>query len=308
MKTVYEQWKMNLTSTINNIKWKLIINVFVPRANWIPVKIRPLVNEILLWPIDMVYWLKGDRFLFPPRRIIYTMAFASKRKILEDAEKELGIIIKLTGMQPSWKVLDIGCGYGRLALVMTKYLNKEGSYDGIDIVPMGIKWCKENITPKYPNFNFKVAKIYNKLYNPHGKYKSSEYKFPYKSESFDLVFLISVFTHMLPEDVDNYLSQIYNVLKRKGICYATFFLLDRRRLKQKNYMTSKCSPKFKYDFGCFWGVSKNIHETTVAYDEEYIRMLYSKHNLNIEHIYYGSWRTGQKSFVGAQDVIIASKP
>ena len=45
--------------------------------------------------------------------------------------------------------------------------------------------------------------IYNKKYNPAGKCKWSEYGFSFETQSFDSVFLTSVFTHMLPQDMDN---------------------------------------------------------------------------------------------------------
>lgn len=81
----------------------------------------------------------------------------------------------------------------------------------------------KNITPKYPNFNFQLADIYNKMYNPQGKYKASDYKFPYANETFDFVFLTSVFTHLLPQDMERYLSEIARVLKKNGRCFITFF-------------------------------------------------------------------------------------
>ena len=63
-------------------------------------------------------------------------------------------------LQPNERVLDMGCGIGRMALPLTNYL-REGSYEGVDIVPRGIDWCRKNITAKHPNFQFQVADIYN---------------------------------------------------------------------------------------------------------------------------------------------------
>ena len=50
--------------------------------------------------------------------------------------------------------------------------------------------------------------------------------FPCADNSFDLVFLTSVFTHMFAGDVENYLSEISRVLKPGGKCLITWFLLD----------------------------------------------------------------------------------
>ena len=77
-----------------------------------------------------------------------------------------------------------------------------------------------------PNFDFTVVDIQNGAYNPTGKYKSSHFHFPYPDGSFDVVFLASLFTHMLPSDVKHYLHEIVRVLKPGGRSLITFFLLN----------------------------------------------------------------------------------
>ncbi len=44
------------------------------------------------------------------------------------------------------------------------------------------------------------------------------------------VLLTSVFTHMLPQDMDNYLSEVARVLKPDGRCLITYFLLNPESL------------------------------------------------------------------------------
>ena len=56
-------------------------------------------------------------------------------------------------LKPGEKVLDVGCGLGRMAMPLTGYLKDGGSYEGFDIVAEGINWCKENISNKYPAFS-----------------------------------------------------------------------------------------------------------------------------------------------------------
>jgi len=134
-------------------------------------------------------------------------------------------LVNIGELKPNHRVLDIGCSIGRIALPLTKYLSKEGSYDGIDIVPDAINWCKKHISPKYNNFNFELADIFNKRYNPGGKLSSANYKLPYEDEYFDFIILLSVFTHMLPNDVQNYFSEISRILKEHSKCFVSFFLL-----------------------------------------------------------------------------------
>src|SRR5688572_16099054 len=57
------------------------------------------------------------------------------------------------GLKPGDDVLEIGCGIGRIAAPLTQYL-RDGTYQGFDIVPHGIEWCRRRITSRYPNFRY----------------------------------------------------------------------------------------------------------------------------------------------------------
>lgn len=177
---------------------------------------------------------------------------------------------------------------------LTEYLEDGGSYEGFDITTDEVNWCRENISTKYPNFRFHRANIYSKHYNPNGKVTASEYKFPYEDMSFDFVFLTSVFTHILPQELENYLSEIVRVLKRGGKCLISFFLLNPESLKYSNENLGILD--FKYDFEYYRLLNPDVPEFAVAYKESFIQSLYEKHQLKImEPIRYGSW-CGRKEF------------
>src|SRR4029079_302816 len=90
--------------------------------------------------------------------------------------------------------------------------------------------CRRAITPRNARFRFHHADIAGGAYNPSGRLTAGTYRFPFDDRSFDFVFLGSVFTHMLPEDVAHYLREIARVLAPGGTCAASFFLLaDERR-------------------------------------------------------------------------------
>src|SRR5437660_12267383 len=112
-----------------------------------------------------------------------------------------------------------------MARPLTKYL-KGGSYEGIDIVARSVQWCQRTYASRYPNFRFHFADIYNKVYNPDGKHQASEYRLPFETSSFDFVFLTSVFTHMLPQYMEHYLSEVVRVLKPSNRCLITYFLIN----------------------------------------------------------------------------------
>ncbi len=75
----------------------------------------------------------------------------------------------LGGLKRNDRVLDVGCGIGRMAGPLTAYLSRKGSYEGFDIVPHGIEWCTANITRRFPRFRFQLADIRNKWYNANGR-------------------------------------------------------------------------------------------------------------------------------------------
>lgn len=254
--------------------------------------------------MEAIDWLSGCRgALFPPRRLRVRVSGANNFKTV--GEEFLKYFIELGGLKPTERVLDIGCGIGRMAVPLTRYLDKKGSYEGFDVLAEGIRWDTRNITPKFPNFYFQFVDLYNKSYNPNGKLRSNEFTFPYENDSFDFIFLISVFTHMLPEDVENYLSEISRVIKTGGKCLIAFFLLNP---ESKKLIEAKSTPMdFRYKRDGYRVVDESKPETAIAYDENLVRMLYKKRGLSvIEPIRYGSW-SGRKDYLSFQDIVIAIK-
>jgi SAM-dependent methyltransferase len=192
-----------------------------------------------------------------------------------------------------------------MAVPLVGYLSNNGGYWGFDIVRSGIEWCQKNVTSKYPNFQFLHSDIQNKYYNPSGKYQASTYKFPYETGFFDFIFLTSVFTHMFPADLENYLKEISRVLKTHGTCFITFFLLNNE--SEELIRKDASSQKFIYDLiGCFT-TNKANPEAAIAYKESDIRGLFKKYQLSIsEPVQYGSW-CGRERYLSYQDIVLAIK-
>jgi ubiquinone/menaquinone biosynthesis C-methylase UbiE len=280
---------------------KSVIKRLIPKPIKSAIKLT-MRNARYQWQ-DTIGLLSGRRDrLTPPRRMIESIGDGDFKKI---GEAFFSHFTNLCDLKPGEKVLDVGSGSGRMAVPLTKYLSSEGSYEGFDITPQQVKWCQKNITPKYPNFRFQLADIYNKMYNPQGKFKASDYKFPYANESFDFVFLTSVFTHLLPPDMEHYLSEIARVLRKNGRCFITFFLLNEESLQLID--AKKSSRDFKFDLGEYSIENEDVPEGAVGYDETFIKELYQKYNLEIKlPVYYGSWCERSQSF-DYQDIVIASK-
>ena len=213
------------------------------------------------------------------------------------------LFIELGGLKPTHRVLDIGCGIGRMAGPLTSYLTNGGSYEGFDIVKDGIDWCQANITPRFPNFKFQVADIHNDHYNPLGRYPATEYKFPFPDKEFNFSFLTSVFTHMPTAEVEQYVHEIGRVLEPGGTCMATFFLIndESRRLMT----TPKSAHNIQHYTEGRYIAYADDPEICVGFDEVYIRELFRQHGMEIK-IYPGEW-CGRDSFTSFQDIVLATK-
>jgi ubiquinone/menaquinone biosynthesis C-methylase UbiE len=207
-------------------------------------------------------------------------------------------------LRSSDSILDVGCGYGRMAIPFTTYLSKDGRYEGFDISSDLIDWARTNITSRYPQITFSKVDIFNKLYNPDGKIRSADFEFPYHKDNFDLVFLTSVFTHMYPEDIKQYLSEIFRVLRKGGNCLLTCFLLTP---ESKELMgNGSSSLNFSFPLKDCFTVDLNTPENAIAYEEITFLKWITEHGFSVKLKHYGSW-CGRTRFTSYQDILIIEK-
>jgi SAM-dependent methyltransferase len=270
-------------------------------ARILPKFLKTSLKRIYYFPMEILDELRKRDAMIPPRRMIF-IGDGDFEQIGKEFKKHF---IALGNLQPGDRVLDVGCGLGRMAIPLTSYLSKEGEYWGFDIVKQGIEWCQRHISPKYNNFHFLHSDIYNKQYNRKGKIRAQDFKFPFEDAFFDFVFLTSVFTHMLPIDVENYTGEIARVLKAGGKCMITFFLLNAESTNLIRSGNSRLDFRYEVE-GCLT-TDKNTPEDALAYDEEFLKRLFNRHGLTIiQPIYYGSW-CNRQNFFGYQDLIVVEK-
>ena len=167
-----------------------------------------------------------------------------------------------------------------------------------------MRWCQQNVTPKYPNFRFHHADIANSTYNRRGKIAAAQYRFPFADESFDLVLLTSVFTHLLPTTTAHYLSEISRILAPGGRVLATFYLLNDESLQLLD--AGRCIIPFPYQADGARIMDADAPENAVAMPEAQIRDLMDGVGLAICTVHYGSWCAREEP-LSHQDVVIAVK-
>jgi ubiquinone/menaquinone biosynthesis C-methylase UbiE len=216
----------------------------------------------------------------------------------------LGYFIQLAGLKPSEDVLDVGCGVGRMAYMLAHYLEPTVRYEGFDIVERLIHWAQESITPRFPNFQFQHSNIYNKYYNPSATELASDYRFPFADDSFDFVFLTSVFTHMLADDLRHYLDEIYRVLRPGGHCLATCFLLNEE--SKSTMVQSNSLYNFRHPLVECFTTNPEVPEDAIGYDEDLLLGWITERGFRVTGKHYGWWCGGER-LANCQDMLILNK-
>jgi len=196
-------------------------------------------------------------------------------------------------------VLDIGCGIGRTALAMTRFLEPSPGYVGFDVIKFAVEWCQRHIGRKYPGFSFFHADIYNKFYNPGGRIEADRYEFPFEAGRFSFAIATSLFTHVLPLTANNYLRQTGRVLGPDGRFLSTWFLLDGAESAGKM--------QFPYEFEEYALRSLHAPEQAVAYRKDYVERIFRNAGFAIEASYRGDWSGARAEVHSMQDVIVARR-
>ena len=109
-----------------------------------------------------------------------------------------------------------------------------------------------------------------------------------------MILFKSVFTHLRPGEVENYLKEVSRLLKEDGRCLATFFLLNQ----EQELLAARGSNALKFNFGDEqWRyVYEHSPESACAYEENFILGLLKNHDLTLASpAYYGSWSGREKA-------------
>lgn len=220
----------------------------------------------------------------------------------------LAYLTLLCGLRRDGTVLEIGCNHGRTMLGLAAYLGPSARYEGLDILPRQVAFAREAAKELPFQAAFQVADVYNGTYNPEGRHRASEYRFPWADATFDVAYAASVFTHLVPEDAENYLRETARVLKPGGRALYSFFVLDSYRGAGR---TGSSLYEFEYPLGADGEVAVKDParpEAVIAYRKSWIDRAAAASGLALLRVVPGLWPDGTGFGVHEQDLVLFERP
>lgn len=203
----------------------------------------------------------------------------------------VGLLSALAGLNPSSRILDVGCGAGALAIMLRDRLGPDGRYLGFDVDDPSIRWCQKILANE--RFAFRHHDYWNATYRPQGR---RDQPWPVEDGWADIVILKSLFTHMLPEDITFYVRELKRTLSPAGTALVTAFTyasIDR-----------VVEERFKFDGVGYRYARAGAPEAAVAYPRDWLLRTFADARLSTT-FRPGFWRPQDETPLAYQDVLIA---
>lgn len=201
-------------------------------------------------------------------------------------------------------LLDIGCGYGRLAYGLLGN-GFQGTYVGLDILPDRIQFLQSQFTPANPRYRFHLLDIRNDEYvSKHPELKknavastqfseesneTSRIAFsPYIESDPTTIVLLSVFTHMYDSDIINYLRAAKRVMTDQSRLVFTAFVFNDGVLERIARGQSRVQLPEVLSEHCRTA-SRDKPLASIAYQDDWLRRILISEGFECESLIPGHW-------------------
>lgn len=183
----------------------------------------------------------------------YTESFETAKWLTDHFKKHIDLKDK--------RILDWGCGPGRIIRHLPSVAGNGCEYYGTDYNKRSIDWCTENLKGIHFNLNTLTACL------------------PYKDNFMDVIYGISIFTHLSGELHYDWYNELHRVLKPGGIMLLTTqgdnFKVKLTRSELKKYNDGQLVVRTS---------AKEGHRTYSAFHpREFMRKLFANIDI-LEHI------------------------
>jgi len=257
-------------------------------------------------PVDELpkAWLSDEEdALVPPRRL-WLGPRDSISHYYRGVWEYLAYLQLLGELRRESAVLELGCGHGRTAHGLLQYLRHPGQYRGLDVDRRSLEEARSRIQSGHPIFQFLWADVYNRHYNPSSTVRAESFVFPLEVASFDVIYAASLFTHLLPDEAQNYLRESGRVLRRDGRCLFSFCRLDYSRGPG-----TAISPAYEVEHALPGHAGVAVRDLTspdnlIAYSQGNVHALAERAGLRVVRVIPGLWSNSPGWAVHEQDLVL----
>ncbi|MFN2390098.1 MAG: class I SAM-dependent methyltransferase [Actinomycetota bacterium] len=157
----------------------------------------------------------------PPRRLrMGGEHFASDADFVAAGIRDVNRLVARAGLGSASRLLDWGCGAGRLAVGVCERFGRIAEYHGVEVQRRLVRWAQRHIGSR-PGFRFTFADQMNARYNPAGR---PERAIPAASAAYDVFYAYSVFSHLTGVEATGYLTEVHRLLRPGGRAFITAFV------------------------------------------------------------------------------------
>ena len=176
---------------------------------------------------NLQYKKANPQVQLPPAYFLYETYVLDYQEYIEDGERSAKEIVEWTGpylTKRPWHVLEWGCGVGRIIRHLGKFAPPGSAIHGCDVNEAMIQWNASHIEGvSFTKLDFSPPT-------------------PYPPEVFDLIFGISVFTHIDVEEQEDWLKEMHRIMQDGGIFLFTTHgrhYLSQLTVQEQKVMASK---------------------------------------------------------------------
>ena len=214
----------------------------------------------------------------PPSMRYCGAAFRDDETFLSSSDSEAERLVSDFGIGEGSRILEIGCGPGRLPIGLIRHAPGIESYHGFDLDAEAIDWCTRHITSSHPNYIFHTVEAQHDRYSPDGPVMDASFSLPVPAGHFHLVYLYGVFANMLERDVKIYLNVFSRVLRPGGRVFLTAFAeedVPPIAVNPENYALEALGPQH-----------------FVRYEKTHLLSLFEAAGFNVDRFDHGSELAG----------------
>lgn len=273
---------------------------------------RLISRKLGIHPFDPSTLERG----IPPPGINYNQVAAEDASTYVRTFKEQACLKELPflmrqGLTPGSALLDYGCGLGRMAYAVSKYLDPQrGAYFGYEPNQTSLTYLRDAWAP-LPHFHFAGTElppeedyiaIHQQAQRTGGTSAGLARLGDLCTRPIDVQYSSSVFTHMWRNDIVALLKEMTRVLAPAGVCVNTWLCVDDFAAYILRCGLADRTLQHRVKDVLTYSLDNPL--TCAAYEWDTVQGIYHDAGHEITEVLWGSW-SGRDNGVHYQDIIVS---